>query len=583
MSRIQQYYDRFSLSQRLQHWLMVVSFTVLAVTGLPQKFVGMAWAESIIAALGGIETVRIWHRYAAIVLMLVSIYHGGELTYKLLVQRVGLSMMFGWQDVKDLFGVMAYNLGLRRERPKLPRYNFEEKMEYWSLVWGTVLMIMTGFMLWNPIATTRFLPGSFIPAAKAAHGAEAILAVLAIFVWHMYGVHLRKFNLSMFTGKLSREEMEHEHALELEAIESGAVQPVEDPAAVARRARAFIPLAVVIASVLLFGLYLFVTFEQTAIETVAAAEAEPADVYQPLEITFTPGGLHATIAEFNGPENCAASGCHDGGPLETAARSAHSQRIAVAGPNPLLAHLVAETTPTGDTTPDCLLCHARDYQLDDPLASARSAGPAGGQTCRRCHSSLPEQDVHTQAGLACVSCHSSVNHEIQARVDCLNCHNDMPHQDPFLNVKHQRLDCRTCHVSNGVSITADVSQATKNPVTGFYGPAVEVQPDTPAFAWAKDGQEAAIDVEGAKIVPLIPARITAPASFNPVDYARTGAVNGSGAVHVAIIVPSHGVTLDNARTCDTCHGPDADFDFVSLGYSEEEADALSARPPAESE
>ncbi len=74
----------------------------------------------------------------------------------------------------------------------MDRYTWEEKVEYWSLLWGTIVMIVTGFMLWNPIATARFLPGEFIPAAQVVHGGEALLAILAVLVWHFYSVHLRQ-------------------------------------------------------------------------------------------------------------------------------------------------------------------------------------------------------------------------------------------------------------------------------------------------------------------------------------------------------------------------------------------------------
>jgi hypothetical protein len=79
-------------------------------------------------------------------------------------------------------------------------------------------MTITGFMLWNPIATTELLPGSIIPAALAAHGGEALLAVLAIVIWHMYNVHIKSFNPSMFTGWLPRDQMERS-TLELERLE----------------------------------------------------------------------------------------------------------------------------------------------------------------------------------------------------------------------------------------------------------------------------------------------------------------------------------------------------------------------------
>jgi hypothetical protein len=152
------------------------------------------------------------------------------------------------------------------------RYTFEEKVEYWALMWGNAVMIATGFMLWNPIATSRLLPGQFIPAAQVAHGSEAVLAVLAVVIWHGYGVHLRHFNRSMFTGSMTEREMRQEHPLELEAIESGAGRAEPEAAVVRRRRKVFLPFAVVLALVLLAGLYRFVTFEETAILTLPRAE-----------------------------------------------------------------------------------------------------------------------------------------------------------------------------------------------------------------------------------------------------------------------------------------------------------------------
>jgi len=122
-------------------------------------------------------------------------------------------------------------------------------------------------MLWNPIATTRFFPGEFIPAAQVVHGGEALLAILAVLVWHFYSVHLRQFNRAMFTGQMSEPEMEHEHPLELERIKAGRL-PEPDPVAIARRGRVFMPVATTVALLLLAGLYWFVTFEQTAITTL---------------------------------------------------------------------------------------------------------------------------------------------------------------------------------------------------------------------------------------------------------------------------------------------------------------------------
>jgi cytochrome b subunit of formate dehydrogenase len=194
---------RFSRSQRLQHWSMVTGFVGLALTGLPQKYSGHSWGERSIEWLGGIELVRVCHRGFAILLMLATVLHLIDVLYRVLVVRRPLSMLPVLKDVLDTLQTVRFNLGLAKERPQMGRFTFEEKIEYWALVWGTLIMIGTGFMLWNPIATARFFPGQWIPAAQVAHGGEALLAVLAVILWHGYGVHIRHFNLSMFSGRMS--------------------------------------------------------------------------------------------------------------------------------------------------------------------------------------------------------------------------------------------------------------------------------------------------------------------------------------------------------------------------------------------
>lgn len=281
-------YRRFDTWQRIDHIVLLTSFTVLGITGIPQMFSVHPWATWAILAMGGIETVRIVHRVAATILMLGAIYHGGVMTYKVFVRRVRLTMLPGWQDVKDAFQAFAYNLGLNKHEPRMGQYNFAEKAEYWAVIWGTVVMIITGFMLWNPITTTLFLPGEIIPAAKAAHGGEALLAVLSIITWHFYHVHVKRFNKSMFTGYLSRGEMEEEHAAELALIESGWRELPPDPVAIRRRTRIFVPMAIVISTTLLVSLYIFVTHEHTAIRTI-----EPPATEQ-LEARAAPSGDAAT-------------------------------------------------------------------------------------------------------------------------------------------------------------------------------------------------------------------------------------------------------------------------------------------------
>jgi formate dehydrogenase gamma subunit len=281
-------YLRFSLSQRLEHWVMVISFTLLALTGLPQKFAGTGWAETMIGLMGGIEFAREIHHAAAILLLLAVIYHFVSILYQVIVLRSRWSIYPQLQDVFDALHTVQYGLGVRKEPPKYDHFAWGEKFEYWALVWGTLIMALTGLMMWNPIIVTRFLSGDVIPAAKAAHGAEAILAVLAVVVWHFYNVHLKEFNKSMFIGKLSEHEMETEHALELERLAGGKAPYVPDPQVLRRRRRVFVPIAAVVSLASLFLVFLFTTAETTALQTIHPMPGQLVQVYVPQTPTPLP-------------------------------------------------------------------------------------------------------------------------------------------------------------------------------------------------------------------------------------------------------------------------------------------------------
>lgn len=311
-------YRRFDPSQRIEHALFLVSFTILGITGLAQKFATSPGGETLIRLMGGIEFTRIIHRSAAIVLMVVAIYHILGLLYRVFVRRVKLSIMPVLQDLRDLMQDVLFYLGLRNSKARYGRYSYVEKAEYWAVVWGTIIMAITGFMMWNPISSARLLPGEMIPAAKAAHGGEALLAVSAIILWHFYHVHIRHLNLSMFTGWLSRKEMEHEHPAELDDIDAGLVQPEPAPEVIRRREAVYIPIAAVLTLVMGFSLFAFVTFEQTAIKTVPLGESvaaflplTPTPAPTPLPSPTTDETLPASwVARYEGLLRDRCSTCH---------------------------------------------------------------------------------------------------------------------------------------------------------------------------------------------------------------------------------------------------------------------------------
>lgn len=332
-SKASRNYVRFTSAQRIQHLLMILSFTSLALTGLAQKYPLSSVSFAFIRLMGGIESARTIHHAAAVVLILVSVYHILEVGYKLYVLRVRMTMLPNLRDVGDAWMAFTYNLGLGKKRPQMGRYTFEEKAEYWAFVWGTIIMAITGFLMWNPIATTRILPGQFIPAAKAAHGGEAVLAVLAIIVWHMYGVHIKRFNQSMFTGRQTEEEMLHEHPLELADIKAGVAQNPVDPATLRKRQRLYFPIAAVLAGVMLAGIYGFVTGEETALTTIPPQPDQP-EVFVPLTPTPLPPPL-PTPTSMPVTTQQAASLVWDGsiGPLFQKCTACHGAASPAAGLN----------------------------------------------------------------------------------------------------------------------------------------------------------------------------------------------------------------------------------------------------------
>ncbi len=295
-SPVQSDYIRFDRAQRIEHFVFLLSFTILGVTGLAQRYANTQVGLSIIQSLGGIEGTRQIHHAAAFVMMWVSVYHIIAVLYRVVVLRVPWTMMPLLDDFKHLFHDLGYYFGLHKHKAYYGRYNYGEKVEYLAVVWGTIVMGLTGFMMWNPITTTRYLPGQAIPAAKVAHSAEAVLAVLAIIIWHMYHVHVKFFNKSMFTGKLTREQMEEEHPAELKLIEGGAGWRRPEEATLRKRQLAFIPVAIFLGLVLSGGVIGFISIEpDTAITTLP--QGETAAVFVPVTPTPRPTPLPSPTPE----------------------------------------------------------------------------------------------------------------------------------------------------------------------------------------------------------------------------------------------------------------------------------------------
>lgn len=222
------YIRRFGPFRIVEHWLNALAFAILVITGLSQKFHEYGISQWIVMTLGGIDTTRIIHRYTGIVLAALTVQHIISASFGILFLRWQPSMIIHKKDFIDAIDNIKYYLGMTEHPARCDRFDYKQKFEYWGVVVGGVLMVATGVILWFPTYVAKFLPGEFIPAAKALHTNEALLAFLVIVIWHIYNSifspEVFPIDKVMFTGKISKERMIHEHPMEYARIVGAAVE-----------------------------------------------------------------------------------------------------------------------------------------------------------------------------------------------------------------------------------------------------------------------------------------------------------------------------------------------------------------------
>lgn len=233
---------RMRADEVVQHALLTVSFIALVISGFALRF-SESWVSTFFFGWeGGFQLRGTVHRVAAVIFLAGVAWHLGFLLTRR-GRRFLLDMWPKWEDARYFWQRILHNLGRKVDTSLIGRFSYVEKAEYWALVWGTGIMVLTGFLLWFDNWFIRYLPKGALDVALVVHYWEAWLATLAIAIWHMYSVvfnpKVYPMNPSWISGKMPEEMYRHEHPGHFEEAkretaeylkqEVELLSPAEDP------------------------------------------------------------------------------------------------------------------------------------------------------------------------------------------------------------------------------------------------------------------------------------------------------------------------------------------------------------------
>jgi len=194
--------------ERVQHAVLAISFFTLVWTGFALKYPDTWWARPLLILEGTHSMRSIVHRVAAVIFMAVSVTHLASLIASRKLRNHWKEMLPKLEDAREASAGFAYSIGLGTDPPERSAHSYVEKAEYWAVVWGAVVMASTGLLLWANNLALKLLPKSWLDVATSVHFYEALLATLAILVWHFYSIifdpDVYPLNTAFLTGYSSK-------------------------------------------------------------------------------------------------------------------------------------------------------------------------------------------------------------------------------------------------------------------------------------------------------------------------------------------------------------------------------------------
>ena len=224
---------RMNLWFRVAHWGIMASFPTLVVTGFALKYPDTWWSKPLLMWESNAGVRGGLHRTAAVVMIAATVFHFVHLAMKRHDRSFLWAMIPTIKDATDMVDVFLYNLGLSKKEPKFAKFNYAEKMEYWAFMWGTMVMALSGFLLWFNNFTLRHFPKWITDAATAVHWYEALLATFSILIWHFYLVifdpAVYPMDTAWLDGKIPADHYRHTRpAYYRELVRKGLVETPEE-------------------------------------------------------------------------------------------------------------------------------------------------------------------------------------------------------------------------------------------------------------------------------------------------------------------------------------------------------------------
>jgi formate dehydrogenase gamma subunit len=226
-----EYIIRFNLTERIQHVVLFITLIMLLLTGLSLAYHDSWLGKFIIQLEGGMESRGKLHNFFAFVLIALSVFHAFYITFSDKGHSEISHLKYRKKDLKNIILSFKYNFGFSKQKPQFGRYNMSQKFQYWGVVTGCAVMIVTGIILllkvWN---IAMIVPKWVWDITNVVHSYEGMLIFVVLFVWHIYDVHLSPgvFPMSKvwLNGKLSKKELMEEHPVEYAEI-FGSEVPVQ--------------------------------------------------------------------------------------------------------------------------------------------------------------------------------------------------------------------------------------------------------------------------------------------------------------------------------------------------------------------